>query len=145
MSDSHGPVTLPTALHQPPCTQSRSQAMTTRLETDPSLPHLGWQQRPWRERMTVWSQGTADTGGTEGYHHGRPMVHISLSFHHFTRCHDTSDAEETWTLEENVQAKEQSRRKWCRKCCFPYRINTQDAYLGCACAKLRVRAVSLAL
>lgn len=52
--------------------------------------------------MTVWFQGTADTGEDRRM----PLwqaTHLAPSTYHLTRCHITSDAEETWR--QNAQAK----------------------------------------
>lgn len=76
--------------------------MTTILAAVPSLFHLGWQQSPWRGTVTVWSQGTADTGGPEGHHGGRSMVSVC----HLSGCYLTSDTEEMRKLKGNMKTKE---------------------------------------
>lgn len=76
--------------------------MTTILAAVPSLFHLSWQESPWRGRVTTWSQGTADTGGQEGHHRGRSMINAC----HLSRCHLTSDTEETRELKGNMKAEE---------------------------------------
>lgn len=120
---------LARVLYQLPCAWCRSQAMTTRLTAVTSLLHPGWQEGPWSGRMTVWSQGTADTGGDRRKPSWQVHGHACHSFH--LSPHQVPSHKWCWGNTEtegemcNIQYVniQYNWTKWCRKCYCPYWCN----------------------